>query len=71
MFFLFYLALLTALNNLQQKIRSLELERNQAEVHIKELASETDTYKHLLEQGKEQEAATENLVSRQTQGKAS
>lgn len=60
-------ALLTALNNLQQKIRSLELERNQAEVHIKELASETDTYKHLLEQGKEQEAATENLVSRQTQ----
>lgn len=59
--------LLAALTNLQRKIRSLDLERNQAEVQIKELVSETDVYKNLLEQGKEQEAATRNLASQQTQ----
>ncbi|KAM9319820.1 centrosomal protein of 57 kDa [Gastrophryne carolinensis] len=52
-------AIISALKNLQEKLRQLELDRRQAEEKVKHLAMESLDYKH---QAREQQQSKDNLV---------
>ncbi|BFZ10259.1 hypothetical protein BsWGS_13298 [Bradybaena similaris] len=68
---------ISALKNLHEKVKKLELERNVAEQNLKSLASETEQYKELLSMGKHTErscshretqaADSRNVFTKQTQ----
>ncbi|KAL5010226.1 hypothetical protein ScPMuIL_012531 [Solemya velum] len=60
-------AVISALKNLQDKIRKLEIERTSAEDNLKSLASETNKYKSILHQEKNQKQASQTMVSKHTQ----
>ncbi|XP_078258858.1 centrosomal protein of 57 kDa-like isoform X2 [Rhinoraja longicauda] len=47
-------AVLSALRNLQEKIRRLELERMQAEEHLKRISKETAEYKKILDKSQQE-----------------
>ena len=49
-FFVFYIAVLAALQNLQEKIGTLEVDRVKAETNLRSLTAETSEYKELLKQ---------------------
>ena len=50
--FIFSPAVISALKNLQDKVKKLELERTQAEQNLQTLASETEQYKDMLNHDK-------------------
>ncbi|XP_071113318.1 centrosomal protein of 57 kDa-like isoform X1 [Haliotis cracherodii] len=59
-------AVVSALRNLQDKVRKLELERSAAENNLKSLASETSRYKDMLQGEQDNKDSTSILVNRQT-----
>lgn len=61
-------AILSALKNLQEKIRRLELERMQAEENVKHLSRETADYKKVLTEEMQQREQSKTEVSKQNQG---
>uniref|UniRef100_A0A7M4FC72 Centrosomal protein 57 n=1 Tax=Crocodylus porosus TaxID=8502 RepID=A0A7M4FC72_CROPO len=64
-------AILSALKNLQEKIRRLELERMQAEENVKHLSRETADYKKVLTEQIQQREQSKTEVSKQNQELAS
>ncbi|XP_019379999.1 PREDICTED: centrosomal protein of 57 kDa isoform X1 [Gavialis gangeticus] len=60
-------AILSALKNLQEKIRRLELERMQAEENVKHLSRETADYKKVLTEQMQQREQSKTEVSKQNQ----
>ncbi|XP_067424133.1 centrosomal protein of 57 kDa isoform X2 [Emydura macquarii macquarii] len=64
-------AIFSALKNLQDKIRRLELERIQAEENVKHLSKETSDYKKVLNEQIQQREHSKTEVSRQNQELAS
>jgi centrosomal protein CEP57 len=60
----------SALRNLQDKVRKLELERSAAEDNLKCLASETSRYKDMLQTETQHKDSTSALINRQTKGEA-
>ncbi|XP_033002047.1 centrosomal protein of 57 kDa [Lacerta agilis] len=60
-------AIFSALKNLQEKIRRLELERIQAEESVKSLAKETSDYKKVLGEQLMEKEATKSEVSRKNE----
>ncbi|XP_059577126.1 centrosomal protein of 57 kDa isoform X3 [Alligator mississippiensis] len=64
-------AILSALKNLQEKIRRLELERMQAEENVKHLSRETADYKKVLTEEMQQREQSKTEVSKQNQELAS
>nr|XP_032618755.1 centrosomal protein of 57 kDa [Chelonoidis abingdonii] len=61
-------AIFSALKNLQEKIRRLELERIQAEENVKHLSKETSDYKKVLNEQIQQREHSKTEVSKQNQG---
>lgn len=66
--FLFFSAVISALKNLQEKVRKLELERGAAENNLKSLAAETIRYKDILQKEHENEQPIQSTMSKHTQG---
>nr|XP_034970964.1 centrosomal protein of 57 kDa isoform X1 [Zootoca vivipara] len=64
---LLLLAIFSALKNLQEKIRQLELERIQAEESVKSLAKETSDYKKVLSEQLMEKEQTKSEVSRKNE----
>lgn len=65
----FYLAaIFSALKNLQDKIRRLELERIQAEESVKTLSRETIEYKKVLDEQIQERENSKNEESKHNQG---
>ena len=60
--------MISALKNLQDKIRKLEVERGAAENNLKTLAQETTRYKDILQKERENDAPVQSTVSKHTQG---
>ncbi|XP_050797634.1 centrosomal protein of 57 kDa [Gopherus flavomarginatus] len=60
-------AIFSALKNLQEKIRRLELERIQAEENVKHLSKETSDYKKVLNEQIQQREHSKTEVSKQNQ----
>nr|XP_006128833.1 centrosomal protein of 57 kDa [Pelodiscus sinensis] len=60
-------AIFSALKNLQEKIRQLELERIQAEENVKHLSKETSDYKKVLNEQIKQREHSKTEVSKQNQ----
>ncbi|CAM2095767.1 unnamed protein product [Caretta caretta] len=60
-------AIFSALKNLQEKIRRLELERIQAEENVKHLSKETSDYKKVLNEQIQQRQHSKTEVSKQNQ----
>ncbi|XP_064617980.1 centrosomal protein of 57 kDa-like [Liolophura sinensis] len=60
-------AVISALKNLQDKIRKLELERTSAEDNLRALTTETTRYKDMLQKSYQSEGARQSMVSKQTQ----
>ncbi|XP_066555332.1 centrosomal protein of 57 kDa isoform X1 [Amia ocellicauda] len=60
-------AILSALKNLQEKIRHLELERTQAEENLQRLSRETSRYKRVLEREKESNDESYTQAARHNQ----
>ncbi|XP_038243866.1 centrosomal protein of 57 kDa isoform X2 [Dermochelys coriacea] len=60
-------AIFSALKNLQEKIRRLELERIQAEENVKHLSKETSDYKKVLSEQIQQREHSKTEVSKQNQ----
>ncbi|XP_064413991.1 centrosomal protein of 57 kDa isoform X2 [Latimeria chalumnae] len=58
-------AILSALKNLQEKIRKLELERTQAEDNLRRLSQETSEYKKVLDKEIRQKDSSKTEVARQ------
>lgn len=58
-------AILSALKNLQEKIRKLELERTKAEENLKHLSKETSEYKKVLQSERRQKDSTKTEVAKQ------
>ena len=63
-----FTAVISALKNLQEKIRKLEVERGTAENNLKSLAAETTKYKNIL-QKEPKNIPGQSTVSKHTQGK--
>ena len=63
-------AVISALKNLQEKIRKLEVERGTAENNLKSLAAETTKYKNIL-QKEPKNIPGQSTVSKHTQGRVS
>ena len=66
-FFIFVVAVVSALKGLQEKIRKLELERAEAEDNLKRLATESRHYKNVLQKERSVREASEGVISRQNQ----
>ncbi|XP_076079412.1 centrosomal protein of 57 kDa-like isoform X2 [Mytilus galloprovincialis] len=64
-------AVISALKNLQDKIRKLELERGAAEDNLKSLAIETNKYRDILQRDRDIEEPRQSAVSKNTQGRES
>ena len=62
-----FTAVISALKNLQEKIRKLEVERGTAENNLKSLAAETTKYKNIL-QKEPKNIPGQSTVSKHTQG---
>ncbi|XP_071136170.1 centrosomal protein of 57 kDa-like isoform X4 [Mytilus edulis] len=60
-------AVISALKNLQDKIRKLELERGAAEDNLKSLAIETNKYRDILQRDRDIEEPRQSAVSKNTQ----
>ncbi|CAC5414277.1 CEP57 [Mytilus coruscus] len=60
-------AVISALKNLQDKIRKLELERGAAEDNLKSLAIETNKYRDILQRDRDIEEPRQSTVSKNTQ----
>uniref|UniRef100_UPI00398F3A9E centrosomal protein of 57 kDa-like isoform X3 n=1 Tax=Pristiophorus japonicus TaxID=55135 RepID=UPI00398F3A9E len=56
-------AVLSALRNLQEKIRRLELERTQAEENLKRISKDTAEYKKVLDKGQQRDRNTQAEVA--------
>ena len=66
---IFYLAaIFSALKNLQDKIRRLELERIQAEESVKTLSRETVEYKKVLDEQIQERENSKSKESKHNQG---
>ena len=65
-----FTAVISALKNLQEKIRKLEVERGTAENNLKSLAAETTKYKNIL-QKEPKNIPGQSTVSKHTQGTVS
>ena len=65
---IWFTAVISALKNLQDKIRKLEVERGAAENNLKTLAQETTRYKDILQKERENDAPVQSTVSKHTQG---
>ena len=63
--------MISALKNLQEKIRKLELERGAAEDNLKCLAVETNKYRDILQRDRDLEEPRQSTVSKNTQGRES
>lgn len=61
-------AIFSALKNLQDKIRRLELERIQAEESVKTLSKETIEYKKVLDEQIQERENSKNEESKHNQG---
>lgn len=61
-------AIFSALKNLQDKIRRLELERIQAEESVKTLSRETIEYKKVLDEQIQERENSKNEESKHNQG---
>ena len=61
-------AIMSALRGLQGRIRSLELERSQAENNLKSLATETTQYRDILQRQNTVRETTQTEISKQSQG---
>lgn len=68
---LIFSAVISALKNLQDKIRKLELERGAAEDNLKSLAIETNKYRDILQRDRDIEEPRQSAVSKNTQGRES
>lgn len=64
-------AVISALKNLQDKIRKLELERGAAEDNLKSLAIETNKYRDILQRDRNIDEPRQSMVSKNTQGRES
>ncbi|XP_074840497.1 centrosomal protein of 57 kDa isoform X2 [Carettochelys insculpta] len=64
-------AIFSALKNLQEKIRKLELERIQAEENVEHLSKETSDYKKVLNEQIQQRELSKTAMSKQNQEMAS
>lgn len=60
-------AVISALKNLQEKVRKLELERGAAENNLKSLAAETIRYKDILQKEHENDQPIQSTMSKHTQ----
>ena len=67
----FFSAVISALKNLQDKIRKLELERGAAEDNLKSLAIETNKYRDILQRDRDIDEPRQSTVSKNTQGRES
>lgn len=65
---LYLAAIFSALKNLQDKIRRLELERIQAEESVKTLSRETIEYKKVLDEQIQERENSKNEESKHNQG---
>lgn len=65
---LYLAAIFSALKNLQDKIRCLELERIQAEESVKTLSKETIEYKKVLDEQIQERENSKNEESKHNQG---
>lgn len=66
--YLYLAAIFSALKNLQDKIRRLELERIQAEESVKTLSRETVEYKKVLDEQIQERENSKNEESKHNQG---
>ena len=66
--YLYFTAIFSALKNLQDKIRRLELERIQAEESVKTLSKETIEYKKVLDEQIQERENSKNEESKHNQG---
>lgn len=64
----YFAAIFSALKNLQEKIRRLELERIQAEESVKTLSRETIEYKKVLDEQIQERENSKNEESKHNQG---
>ena len=64
----FFIAVVSALKGLQEKIRKLELERADAEDNLKKLATESRHYKDALQKELTVRESTQGVITKQNKG---